>query len=144
MNDSATLRRAFFLLLAIAWMGLIFYLSAQPNLSIPGKFWGRDKVMHALFFGVLAVFITLAMLEDKRTTAPWKILIAAVGVVAVYGLIDEIHQSSVPGRHMSWADWVADVTGGIVATLLILRLRRVHKPLPVPATNKPSKTYSSP
>ena len=49
--------------------------------------------------------------------------ILMVGVGVLYGVLDEWHQSFVPGRVVSVADWVADIIGvvlGYFAVRMIL------------------------
>ena len=102
---------------AIAWMTLIFAASSVPGSDVPGRFgyWA-----HFIEYAVLGA--TLAFAVRARTPA---LLAAAVGVAAVYGLSDEIHQVFVPGRDADPLDWVVDVAGAAVgATLVYAGMRR--------------------
>jgi hypothetical protein len=105
--------------LALALAGLIFYLSASPDargvagwldLSHP-----RDKVVHGAAFAALAGLVYMA------TGRP----LLAVALASLYGLSDELHQATVPGRVASVWDWLADTAGAALAVgLLWLLLAR--------------------
>jgi len=95
----------------LAWMGLIFYLSAQPDLPHPESGW-MDLVVssaaHAFMFGVLAILWA-------RVVGAWPFgWLVALGLTAVYAFSDEFHQTFVPGRHADPLDLVFDVLGAAV------------------------------
>lgn len=101
----------------LGYMGIIFYLSAKPSVPIPALFPHQDKVFHfAEYLGLafLAAHATGRGLFRRRF---W----IALGIAAVYGLSDEIHQSFVPGRDASVADWLADTVGAWVGAYLYLK-----------------------
>ena len=50
------------LALALAWAGLIFYLSSQPSIETPALFPGQDKLFHLIAFGMLG-FLTMGTLQ---------------------------------------------------------------------------------
>lgn len=92
----------------IAWMGVIFYLSAQPDLPQPGTGWLDlliSGMAHVLLFAVLAVFLARALSPSHHA------LLAAFALAMVYALSDEIHQAFVPGRHPDPWDLVFDGLG---------------------------------
>lgn len=45
--------------------------------------------------------------------------VTILGFCAVYGALDEWHQSFVPGRDADFLDWTADVAGAICALVLL-------------------------
>ena len=53
--------RYLFLALAIAWAGVIFYLSSQRGIDTPTLFPGQDKLFHLMAFGMLAFLAMGAM-----------------------------------------------------------------------------------
>ncbi len=124
-------------ILLVAWMVLIFGLSAQPVVPHPGRALGiRDQVVdytaHAGLFGVLALLAwwavgdghTLRRLPRTGRLAP------ALVLSALYAASDELHQSAVPGRHATLPDLLADLVGialaGILALVLSRRAARRH------------------
>jgi len=95
----------------LAWMGLIFYLSAQPDLPHPNVGWADLLVSngaHAFVFGVLAVLWARALGERPRT------LLIALALTLLYALSDEFHQAFVPGRHPDPWDLMFDGLGAAV------------------------------
>lgn len=109
------------LVLALAWMGYIFYLSSQHTLDIPSLFEYQDKVMHFTAYGVLGVFLLGAMLLRPGGYTATQVALATL-IASLYGISDEIHQSFVPGRDPDVLDWLADTSGALLATLVLARL----------------------
>jgi VanZ family protein len=92
----------------VAWMGLIFYLSAQPDLPLPRVGWANlliSSAAHAFVFGVLAVLWMRALGGHRHG---WAI---ALTLTLLYALSDEFHQSFVPGRHPDPWDLACDALG---------------------------------
>jgi VanZ family protein len=114
------------LLLALAWMTLLFYLSHQPSLETPMLFPGQDKVFHAGVYGVLGILL-LASMRRQAGGYRLKQVYISVLIASLYGISDEIHQYFVPGRSTEVWDWLADTVGALVATSLLLWLSRRGK-----------------
>jgi len=118
------LRRRPFLYLwmpLLAWMGLIFYLSAQPDLPHPDI--GLAGLVlssgaHAFVFGVLAV-LWLRILGERRHA----VLVALV-LTMLYAFSDEFHQLFVPGRYADPWDLLCDGVGAVLALGLWLVWQR--------------------
>ncbi len=97
-------------------------LSSQSRLASPELFPGEDKLAHLAAFGLLGYLMA-------RAIGPWRGGIAPAQAVAVallatsFGIIDEIHQSFVPGRTPSLGDILADATGAGAVALLLARHR---------------------
>jgi len=100
-------------------MALIFWLSAQPAVPVPLLFWGQDKLAHAIFFGVLGVFLARSLTPPQVLV--WSRVLLVTVLVVAYGISDEYHQSFVPGRDASPWDVLADATGGFLAAWLLHR-----------------------
>jgi VanZ family protein len=107
----------------LALMGVIFFFSAQPNLS-SGLGWidhvGR-KIVHASEYALLCFLWWRAL--RKRLDAT-KALGAAWAIAALYAATDEYHQSFVSGRHATWVDVAIDSMGAGLFALLVMRARR--------------------
>jgi len=103
----------------ISVMGTIFYLSNKTGdeLDLPG-FFGADKLAHLTAYGLLA-FSTLPIfpVSWKKERPLWIISLMLL-ICLGYGMLDEFHQSFVPGRDVSAGDLVADCCGGLLAGLL--------------------------
>lgn len=121
---SSTLR-GISLALTLAWAALIYYLSDQPGTDLPLAFPGQDKLLHLLAYGVLG-FLALGTRQlsasGYRITDYWKV----AAVATLYGVLDEFHQSFVPGRNADVLDVLADAGGALLgAGLLFLTVRKL-------------------
>ncbi len=117
MNKSAgTISARIFLVLVAS---LIVFLSHQPSLKPPVQlFPQQDKVFHLLEFGGLGLAMVLnADLFGKKRP---KLTMIVAGVA--WAVLDELHQSFVPGRDCSFQDLLADLTGILIAVWLFSRL----------------------
>ena len=91
-----------------AWMGLIFYLSAQPDFPSPDSDVLQDLLgigAHMFLFAVLAILWARALRSTAR-----PVLLAFVLTLA-YAFADEFHQMFVPGRTADPLDLVWDGLG---------------------------------
>lgn len=98
----------------VAWMGLIFALSAQPDLPHPDMGWADflvSSLAHAFVFGVLALLWTRAL--GHRSHVAWL----AFFLTMLYAVSDEFHQAFVPGRVPDVWDLLCD---GVGAGLVLL------------------------
>lgn len=75
---------------------------------------------HVVAYGLLAALALLAL----RGRAPLRRTDAVVAVVIAggYGVVDELHQSTVDGRVCSLADVAADIGGAMLAAGLVMGL----------------------
>jgi VanZ family protein len=117
------LLRRLSLLLALAWMALLFYLSHQPGLQTPMLFPGQDKVLHAAVYAVLGLLLLAAQPRPAQGYS-WRQVGISVLIASLYGLSDEIHQYFIPGRSSEVLDWVADTAGALIAVSLLAWLHR--------------------
>ncbi|MDW5597370.1 VanZ family protein [Conexibacter stalactiti] len=102
----------------LALMGVIFYLSAQPNLRTELgtiDLIGR-KFVHMAEFGLLWLLWLRAL--GWSTRAAW----AAGAIAVLYAISDEFHQSFIDGRQGAPRDVAIDVTGILLTALLYYRV----------------------
>ncbi len=102
-------QQLFFLLLAALWGALIFYLSSVPDLKsgFPSSYdFVLRKFAHMGVFFILTYFIASSFDSHKRSYLLF-VIIAAV----TYAMIDELHQTFVPGRHGAPNDIFIDSIG---------------------------------
>jgi VanZ family protein len=78
-------------------------------------FWGQDKLIHIVIFGILG-FLIVCSLEPPYVRT-WSRVFLITAFVTLYGISDEYHQSFVPGRETDILDVVADGIGGYIAAL---------------------------
>lgn len=105
---------------AVAWMAVIFWFSAQPDLPRPASNLLNlivRKTAHFTVFGVLALLYLKALGNWRKR---WLALLLAV----LYAISDEYHQSWTPLRHPAWTDVVIDSAGAFTALWLLPVLRR--------------------
>jgi VanZ family protein len=103
----------------LAWMGLIFFLSARPDLPRAPEPWFDlllKKIGHACVFGVLAWFYLRGLRGYVQAGGILRVVSAVLAVA--YALSDEYHQTFVPGRHGTWSDVGVDTVGVCAAMLL--------------------------
>ena len=101
----------------VLYMALIFAISSmeQPPLPMPEFEWLTiDKLYHFIEYAILGALVARALVKAKPAIVPsrWVWGIAAVFSI-LYGASDEWHQTFVPGRFATLADWIADVLGSI-------------------------------
>ena len=109
---------------AVAWMALIFALSAQPGLRVsddPGVDLPIRHVAHVLVYAVLAVLLLRAIGSGRARTWSWRRVLLAVALAVLYGVSDEVHQTYVPQRTGHLVDVGWDLLGALVG-VLVLRL----------------------
>jgi VanZ family protein len=104
-------------------MAVIFFFSAQPNLS-SGLGWidhvGR-KFVHASEYALLC-FLWWRALRTRLNAA--TALVPAWAIATLYAATDEYHQTFVTGRHGTWVDVLIDSLGAAILCLLVLRARQ--------------------
>ncbi len=112
-------------------MAVIFFLSAQPDLSTGLGLLDvvARKIGHAAIYAALCASWWRVGL-DARLSLPHAVALALLVSIA-YAVSDEWHQSFVPGRSGSGLDVAIDAAGAGAAALLRLRAatrRRVGAP----------------
>ena len=102
----------------VAWMGLIFYLSAQPRLANVMPFGlpqFQDVIGHFTVYAVLAALLWWAL----RGAGVRHPLFWALAATVLYSLTDEFHQSFVPNRNPDVFDLATDFAGAVSALLIV-------------------------
>ena len=85
-----------------------WYLSSKEKIESMPDFWNADKIVHLICYAGLSFWVSFACnIKTKKQFALPALITSG------YGIIDEIHQSLVPGRTASFFDWLADSFGGI-------------------------------
>ena len=114
------------LLLALAWMALLFYLSHQSALRTATLFSAQDKILHAGAYALLGLLLLTAQPRGAQGYS-WKQVTISVLIASLYGLSDETHQHFVPGRNSDVLDWIADSVGALIAVTLLAWVDRKRK-----------------
>jgi VanZ family protein len=113
----------------LALMGLIYFLSAQPDLSSGLGGWDLilRKIVHFVTYGLLCLLLWRPL---RTVMEPRLAVLTAVLIASAYAVTDEWHQTLVEGRHGTLVDWLIDTAG---ASLVALRLRAIEMRRRVPA-----------
>jgi len=108
----------------LAWMAVIFWFSAQPQLpQAPGPFWDIliKKGAHMAEYAILVVLWWRALSTRVKRFSPLGL---AWGLAVLYAISDEYHQTFVPGRHGRALDVIIDTAGATLAVLILWRMTR--------------------
>ena len=111
----------------LAWMGMIFYLSAQSSLPGPPQPWLNTLLKKGAHFGVyagLAFWWWRALRSAPQRLSNGTALALAFILTVLYAVSDEFHQSFTPGRQPSPWDVLVDAAGAATALGLLGRRYR--------------------
>ncbi len=112
----------------LAYVALVFVLSAQPNLSVPGTFRYRDKVAHLIEYGGVAWLVQRAARDTWPGAGSARRTLLALLAVSAIGASDEKFQAGIPGRDSSVYDWLADTVGASLVTMVSAARARGARP----------------
>lgn len=100
----------------VAWMGVLFYASAQSDTGAFGRV--PDWITHGAAYFLLGALVARAVAGgfDRRLSLGGACLV--VGLGTAYGVSDEWHQSFTPGRDASPWDVAKDFAGVSAAALV--------------------------
>ena len=109
----------------LAFCSLIFLLSDQQILPMPTTFEFQDKFLHTGAYWVMGLL-------SWRAFRHFGMSASTLGLVSflfcsLYGVSDEWHQSFVPGRESSAADWLADSFGAALAMGVLLKFKPIQR-----------------
>jgi VanZ family protein len=96
---------------------VIFIFSSRPEVGVEQLFYGQDKVIHFLIYGIHA-FLCLAALSDKILLLKLFHYLLVLVFSVSYGIFNEIYQYFIPEREFSFGDILANSLG--IITFLIL------------------------
>ncbi|MEF9991650.1 MAG: VanZ family protein [Romboutsia sp.] len=146
------MNKRIYLIAAILWMGLIFYMSNQPatvsamqsgdlvsflekipyigatithlmNIGV-GEFVIR-KSAHMFLYFVLMILLYMSMYDDKKNIK--QLMILSFIYTALYACTDEIHQLFIEGRSGEIRDVMVDSTGALLGGACIYIKHKISK-----------------
>ncbi len=118
------------LLLLGAWALLIWDLSSQrAPVPVGASPWWElaSNLAHAPLFGTLTLLVAALCLRrrDGGWPRPERGRVALVLALALgYGVLDELHQSRVPGRDASALDVLTDLVSAVLVLWIVFTLGR--------------------
>ena len=108
-----------------AYLVLILLVSSIPGNAIPKTWFSlgwEDKLYHMIEFSVLGILAYLAYYQELRN--PFIYFIAGG---FLFGLVDELYQSFIPGRFPNAFDIIADGIGVICGSISThFLIKKVH------------------
>jgi VanZ family protein len=121
---------ALVLVIVALWLVVIWDLSSASRPKPKGNsvLWEfLSNLAHAPLFGLLALWISAAVLRRRGGGWPrpdWRRGGFVVGSVLAFGVLDEWHQSHVPGRDASALDVLTDVAAAGMVLWIVYVLGR--------------------
>lgn len=113
--------------LAIYW-GVIFLLTHIPLPKAShsaGRLPHTDKIVHFTFYFGLS-FLLVWLLSQRRRPI-WMTVAMTLGLVCLYGCIDELLQQLIPSRSADVLDLLADALGGTAGIVGFFTARRIRR-----------------
>jgi VanZ family protein len=110
--------------LLVYWF-IIFIGTTLPSSQLPNIGPLSDKAKHFIAYFLLSVMLDFALSFQKKK--PWLSKYSnffTFIIVALYGILDEIHQSFIPGRSCDINDWYADISGAFLGMILAFLLKK--------------------
>ena len=108
-------KKFLYLLPAISYMGLIFFLSSRPAPDfMPYKAWHDIEFVHISEYAVLMLLLLYGIAKSIAPST-LKLYASAFLITVAYGISDELHQYFVPERFNSLADVISDASGALLA-----------------------------
>ena len=74
-------------------------------------------MVHFAAYAALALTLALWPKADSWNKHPVRTALIIITLTSIYGAVDELHQSYVPGRDASVFDWIADTLGACAAAV---------------------------
>ena len=109
-----------YLPLGLYWIAL-FIATSIPTEYIPAV-GVSDKLNHFFAYLVLSVLLYLTFIFQEKVPLLQEFpAVFTLLIGSVYGIVDELHQMLIPGRHAEVLDWIADFVG-VIAGVLIVKL----------------------
>lgn len=118
-------RKLVYIPLLLYWL-IIFILTTLPAGDLPDVSSLSDKTKHFIAYMMLAVLLNLAFIFQTRLPKVSKYShFFTFLCAALYGIIDELHQSFIPGRQSDIKDWYADISGSLLGILIVFVIKKI-------------------
>lgn len=114
----------FFALLPAAYIFGIFFYADSPIVSRIAVF-NPFSILHIPLYGILTLLLVRALRPPSAANSRLRLALAALIAITV-AILDEFHQSFIPGREASITDVFLDVLGVSLALFLLFRGAFAH------------------
>lgn len=108
----------------LAYVTLIFVLSAQPGLRPPVPWEGSDKLAHLLEYAGLGIVLVRAIRGTSRFHGTFSGPVVVLVLGMLVGVADELFQATVANRDSSVMDFIADTAGLVLSQMVYLMFKR--------------------
>lgn len=109
----------------IVYAVFIFWMSSSEEpLILKLPFTHADKLTHLLEYSIFGFLLIRAFHGSGVKMAKRNLLFLTFAIGAFYGFTDELHQSVVPGRFATVADFIFDLIGTFVGAVTFIVLKR--------------------
>ena len=105
---------------ALAWAAFLFTLTSWPSpprVPLVSGIPNFDKLVHFTLYAVQAWLLYRSVRWAGQARFSLARTLAIVGVMTVWGVADETHQTWIPGRAMEGDDIAADVVGAAAGAM---------------------------
>jgi len=102
---------------AVLYLAFIWLVSDRPGDSLPTHV--DDRIAHFGEYFLLMLLVTFALTAFEPDRILRRTLLAAGGFCFAWAVLDEVHQSFVPGRFPSVKDVAFDLIGIVAAAALM-------------------------
>ena len=113
----------------VLWAAFILLLTSIPGSDLPHVsllgFRDSDKLVHGTMYAIFAWLATRTFLRAGRPLR--QAILVVVLVIALFAAADEWHQQFIPGRSMDVFDWLADLSGVTIGTIVAALVPRVRE-----------------
>jgi VanZ family protein len=86
------------------------------------------KLAHLIEYCVLTILLYRSFAREQPLRWRPQLARASVGIGSLYALCDEFHQVFVPGRRAAVLDWGIDLSGAVLAMLVLHGCLRLLRP----------------
>ena len=108
---------------AILLLALLFRTSSIDGEGMSWLTEPYDKIVHGATYAFLGTFFALWFSNFHWKTKPCLYAVICVILCVIAGVLDEFHQSFVPGRSVSAGDVIADFIGGTIGVIIFVRVK---------------------
>ena len=100
----------------VLYMGIIFFVSHQPEVTIPAGL--SDKQSHSLAYTLLGALMVRALAGGLGGRISARTAVLGILFTTLYGASDEYHQMFIAGRSSEMYDLYADAVGGALGAFV--------------------------